>query len=173
MVVEHLVGIGRRNALERTAHCLLEFGARLKLVGLATKTGYDCPLSQYMLADASGLSAVQVNRVLQEKTATGFHMAKYEGGPYLKKSELRNVWARCGEILHRGTLKSLVKAQNPVQINFGELNDWGQKILNLLGNHRIVRQDQQLAFIAFLQSDAIGGEVQVILGEAVRFGEEI
>ena len=66
MVVEHLVGIGRRNALERTAHYLLEFGARLKLVGLGTKEGYACPLSQYMLADALGLSAVHVNRVLRQ-----------------------------------------------------------------------------------------------------------
>ncbi len=66
MVVEHLVGIGRRDAKERTAHLLLELAARLKLVGLSTQLGYDCPLSQYMLADATGLSAVHVNRVLRE-----------------------------------------------------------------------------------------------------------
>ncbi|MGV8985338.1 MAG: Crp/Fnr family transcriptional regulator [Cypionkella sp.] len=66
MVVEHMVGIGRRNAVERTAHLLLELGARLTLVGLGTKAGYDCPLSQYLLADALGLSAVHVNRVLRE-----------------------------------------------------------------------------------------------------------
>ena len=71
MVVEHLVNIGRRNALERTAHYLLEFGARLKLVGLSTRTGYDCPLSQYMLADALGLSAVHVNRVLRQLREMG------------------------------------------------------------------------------------------------------
>ena len=71
MVVEHLVGIGRRNALERTAHYLLEFGARLILVGLGTKQGYDCPLSQYMLADALGLSAVHVNRVLRQLREMG------------------------------------------------------------------------------------------------------
>ncbi len=71
MVVEHLVNIGRRNALERTAHYLLEFGARLKLVGLATRTGYDCPLSQYMLADALGLTAVHVNRVLRQLRELG------------------------------------------------------------------------------------------------------
>lgn len=71
MVVEHLVGIGRRNALERTAHYLLEFGARLKLVGLGTKTGYACPLSQYLLADALGLSAVHVNRVLRQLREMG------------------------------------------------------------------------------------------------------
>jgi CRP-like cAMP-binding protein len=71
MVVEHLVGIGRRNALERTAHYLLEFGARLMLVGLGTKQGYNCPLSQYMLADALGLSAVHVNRVLRQLREMG------------------------------------------------------------------------------------------------------
>jgi CRP-like cAMP-binding protein len=37
MVVEHLVGIGRRDALERTAHLLLELSARLTLVGRGTR----------------------------------------------------------------------------------------------------------------------------------------
>ena len=71
MVVEHLVGIGRRNALHRTAHFLLELGARLLLVGLGSKEEYACPLSQYMLADALGLSAVHINRVLRELREMG------------------------------------------------------------------------------------------------------
>jgi len=71
MVEEHLVGIGRRDARERTAHFLLELGARLKLVGLATSSGYACPLSQYMLADTLGLSAVHINRVLRELREDG------------------------------------------------------------------------------------------------------
>jgi CRP-like cAMP-binding protein len=71
MVVEHLVDIGRRDAKGRMAHFLLELGARLKLVGLATREGYACPLSQYMLADALGLSAVHVNRVLRELREDG------------------------------------------------------------------------------------------------------
>jgi CRP-like cAMP-binding protein len=66
MVVEHLVGIGRRSAIERTAHFLLELGSRLTLVGLATREGYACPLSQYLLADALGLTAVHLNRVLRQ-----------------------------------------------------------------------------------------------------------
>ena len=66
MIVEHLVGLGRRNAIERTAHLLLELSARLRLVGLGDKAGYECPLSQYMLADALGLSAVHINRTLRE-----------------------------------------------------------------------------------------------------------
>jgi CRP-like cAMP-binding protein len=71
MVVEHLVGIGRRNALERTAHFLLELSARLTLVGRGTREGFACPLSQYQLADALGLSAVHINRVLRQLREEG------------------------------------------------------------------------------------------------------
>lgn len=71
MVVEHLVDLGRRTASERMAHFLLELGARLRLIGMADRTGYSCPLSQYLLADALGLSAVHVNRVLRELREEG------------------------------------------------------------------------------------------------------
>lgn len=71
MVVEHLVGIGRRDALERTAHFLLELSTRLILVGRGTRDGFACPLTQYQLADALGLSAVHVNRVLRELREDG------------------------------------------------------------------------------------------------------
>ena len=66
IVAEHLVGMQRRSAAERLAHFLLELSARLSLVGQGTKDGYACPLTQYLLADALGLSAVHVNRVLRE-----------------------------------------------------------------------------------------------------------
>ena len=66
MVVEHLVNLGRRSAQERMAHFLLELGARLTLVGMGDMKGFACPLTQYHLADALGLSAVHVNRVLRQ-----------------------------------------------------------------------------------------------------------
>lgn len=72
MVVEHLVNLGRRNAEERMGHFLMEMGARLKLVGLGDKLGYDCPLTQYHLADVLGLTAVHVNRVLRILREEGF-----------------------------------------------------------------------------------------------------
>jgi len=39
---------------------------RLRLVGLATDQEFACPLNQYVLADALGLSAIHVNRVLRQ-----------------------------------------------------------------------------------------------------------
>jgi CRP-like cAMP-binding protein len=66
MVVEHLVSIGRRNAIERTAHFFMELAERLSLVGVANETEFKCPLSQVVLADALGLTAIHVNRVLRQ-----------------------------------------------------------------------------------------------------------
>lgn len=71
MVVEHLVNLGRRSAEVRMAHFLLELGARLQLVDLGDTAGFDCPLTQYHLADALGLSAVHVNRVLRHLREDG------------------------------------------------------------------------------------------------------
>jgi len=71
MVVEHLIDIGRRNAVERVAHFLLELGSRLTLIGMGTRSGYACPLTQYHLADTLGLSAVHVNRALRQLREEG------------------------------------------------------------------------------------------------------
>ena len=71
MVVEHLVNIGRRSALVRTAHLLLELGLRLQLVGLGSEGGFACPLNQYLLADALGLTAIHMNRVLRQLRERG------------------------------------------------------------------------------------------------------
>ncbi len=72
MAVERLVGIGRRTAAGRIAHFFMELAERLTLVGLATETEFKCPLNQYVLADALGLSAIHVNRVLRVLREQGF-----------------------------------------------------------------------------------------------------
>jgi CRP-like cAMP-binding protein len=71
MVVEHLVSIGRRSALERTAHFFMELAERLDLIGVAVETEFECPLNQYVIADALGLTAIHVNRVLRQLRERG------------------------------------------------------------------------------------------------------
>lgn len=68
---QHLISVGRRSALARVAHLMLELGARLKLVGLADDHGYICPLSQELLGDALGLTKIHVNRMLRELRERG------------------------------------------------------------------------------------------------------
>ena len=42
------------------------------MVGLGDKIGFDCPMSQYLLADTLGLSAVHINRVLRQLREAGY-----------------------------------------------------------------------------------------------------
>lgn len=64
-----IVGMGRRSALERMAHLICELHARLDTVGLTEAHSFEFPITQIELADATGLSAVHVNRVLQQLRA--------------------------------------------------------------------------------------------------------
>ncbi|MER9016521.1 Crp/Fnr family transcriptional regulator [Mesorhizobium sp. M0898] len=66
ILAEHLMNTGRRNAMRRTAHFLLELEERLSIVGLSAHGRYECPLTQNELADILGMTTVHVNRTLME-----------------------------------------------------------------------------------------------------------
>lgn len=68
---EHLIGVGRRSALERVAHFLLEMLTRLQAVGLAGERSFELPLTQELMGDALGLSVQYVNHTLQQLRADG------------------------------------------------------------------------------------------------------
>jgi CRP-like cAMP-binding protein len=63
---EWLVGLGLLSAQQRVAHLFCEIYRRLEVVGLARDLRFHLPITQVALADAVGISAVHVNRVLQE-----------------------------------------------------------------------------------------------------------
>lgn len=63
---EWTLNLGQRTAYERIAHLLVELHMRLKTVGLTQNGSCDFPLTQTDIADATGLTAVHVNRTLQE-----------------------------------------------------------------------------------------------------------
>jgi CRP-like cAMP-binding protein len=68
---EWVVNVGRRDARARIAHLLCEFARRLEVAGLAREYGYELPMTQEQLADATGLTPVHVNRILQGLSREG------------------------------------------------------------------------------------------------------
>jgi CRP-like cAMP-binding protein len=68
---EWLTNVGRRDARTRIAHLLCEFSLRLKVAGLGEQTGYELPMTQEQLGDATGLTSVHVNRTLKALEADG------------------------------------------------------------------------------------------------------
>lgn len=63
---ERILSVGRRSAISRIGHLLCELYVRLEVVGLARDGSYRLPITQADLADASGLTAVHVNRMLKQ-----------------------------------------------------------------------------------------------------------
>jgi len=66
MYAEHLIDVGRRSAVERVAHFLLELLIRLQVIGLADECSFRMPLTQELIGDALGLSVPHVNRTLRQ-----------------------------------------------------------------------------------------------------------
>jgi len=66
MYAEHLINLGRRSAVERVAHFLLELLIRLQAIGLAEERSYSMPLTQEVIGDILGLSMAHVNRSLRQ-----------------------------------------------------------------------------------------------------------
>ena len=68
---EWLVTVGYLPADKRLAHFICEMLLRTKAVGLTGDDSFELPLTQEELADSIGMSAVHMNRMLQELRGLG------------------------------------------------------------------------------------------------------
>lgn len=62
---EWIANIGRRTARQRIAHLFCELALRQESAGLCERPHYTWPMTQEQVGDATGLTSVHVNRVLQ------------------------------------------------------------------------------------------------------------
>ncbi|WP_166040901.1 Crp/Fnr family transcriptional regulator [Sphingosinicella sp. YJ22] len=68
---EWVLNVGRRDARTRIAHMLSELAARVLAAGAASEDHLLLPLTQEQIADATGLTAVHVNRMLRQLREAG------------------------------------------------------------------------------------------------------
>jgi CRP-like cAMP-binding protein len=89
---EWIMNVGRRDARTRLAHLFCEFALRLKLAGLGRDDGYELPMTQEQLADATGLTSVHINRTIKALEAEGL----------INRSNPRSInigdWRRLAEV---------------------------------------------------------------------------
>lgn len=74
-----ITSMGRRTSIERIAHLMCELYLRARNIGLTSEPELRLPLSQTVLADSLGMTAVHVNRVLKELRVKGA-MTLHRGG---------------------------------------------------------------------------------------------
>lgn len=66
-----ITSMGRRASIERVAHLMCELYLRARNIGLTSETHLELPLSQSLLADSLGMTAVHLNRVLKQLRLSG------------------------------------------------------------------------------------------------------
>ena len=88
---EWICNIGQRDATSRVAHLVLELYTRRKAIGRTDGLSFNFPLTQVLLADAVGTSAIHVNRVINE--LRGRRVLELERGriSILDEAELRQI----------------------------------------------------------------------------------
>ena len=87
---ERIIDHGRRDARERLAHLFYEMLIRYRMIGLAGNNSYLFPITQEDLGDATGLTPVHVNRMLQTLRTDGLvefsrGIVKVVDAPVLKR----------------------------------------------------------------------------------------
>lgn len=68
---EWMLNVGRRSAVSRVAHLMLELAWKFKAIGESDGKKFVLPVTQADLADAAGLSAVHTNRSMQKLREDG------------------------------------------------------------------------------------------------------
>jgi CRP-like cAMP-binding protein len=98
---EWVVNLGRRDAKARIAHLICELAARMDANGPAGDGTYHFPLTQEQLGDATGLTSVHTNRILQTLRREGLINLRSHSLEVLDPERLRAVGDFNDSYLHR------------------------------------------------------------------------
>ncbi len=93
------------------------------------------------------------------------HLSDYDR-EFLTKSELITLYGKCGDALHKGNLRQLLDPKNQPPADFRDIQEWGQKILNLLSVHLISRREGKFHLLVVLEASQTGGNVLVSVAES-------
>ena len=96
-----IVSMGRRSSTERVAHLICELYLRARNIGLTGEGEFALPLSQLVLADALGMTAVHINRVLKELRLAGAMALKRGSVTILDPIKLVQIAGFDENYLHR------------------------------------------------------------------------
>jgi hypothetical protein len=100
------------------------------------------------------------------KTASGVHLQYIATS--LSKSDVLEMYGKCGDMLHRGNIRKLLKGQFPEHINYPEITKKAQKLIDLLSHHVMVMHTGEQMFLALLSNVDDNNRVQVAFAETPK-----
>ena len=111
-------------------------------------------------------SALYLQPIKLTRTVDGVHLQGIATS--LSKSDFLELYGKCGDMLHRGNIRKLLKGQFPKQIDYPEITKKAQKLLDLLSNHVMVMHTGEQMFLAMLSNVHDNNRVQVAIAETPK-----
>jgi len=109
---------------------------------------------------------VPIKQTLVESGETRtYQLDRIENGS-LTKAELMRLNGICGDILHKGSLKKLLRRNMPFETKFTDVKGWTQKIIGLLDQHTIMMLSGNTIFISQMNGLSLNKDVHVALAKA-------
>jgi hypothetical protein len=84
----------------------------------------------------------------------------------LPKTEFLKLYRKCGETLHRGSIKKLLSQKAPIQIHYPDITAMAQKLQDLLNVHTVVMLGGEMFFVCVLFNKDDNMNVQVAIAES-------
>lgn len=158
-------------------YCFLQFRRICELVALGCLQLHgDLPAARSSAAKKEW-NAERIMKLLQRshphsfpqsltrtKTAEGWRLEANSKPNALTFNEFKALYNKCGEILHRGTIRT-VEAEEPiVKSDYDEVIHWSHKIVDLLNEHVVARANGKGLFHISLKTESGGPACSVFSG---------
>ncbi|WP_227242371.1 hypothetical protein [Paraburkholderia caribensis] len=163
--------------------CFLQIRMIIELIALGCLVVHgDIPATQ----SAKLMSAYSANEIIKalEKLHADFYpqpikrttTPRYDGrrqhhmeavtDPHLDKGQLLKVYALCGDSLHRGNMKKLMKEGKEIPSDLSEVVSIMEKLKILLNEHVISLLDPNVKFVCQMANADDNNKVQTVFGVA-------
>ena len=93
--------------------------------------------------------------VMREKAPDGLHIITANCKPNaLTLGEFKKLYSECGEVLHRGTIRTLEANGKLTTEDYQKVFDWQRKIVDLLNEHVVGRASGRSFYLISLRTDS-------------------
>jgi CRP-like cAMP-binding protein len=136
---EWIVNHGSRDSLERIAHLMCEMLIRYRIIGETSDETIPFPLTQEELADATGMTPVHANRMIQQLRAdglidlTGRQLTILDPQRLLKVAKYDSAYLHLTRTEHRDKIVSDRAGDLVESSGAGRLHETAEKMKSLFG----------------------------------------
>ncbi|MGB2868303.1 MAG: hypothetical protein WBD36_07630 [Bacteroidota bacterium] len=102
--------------------------------------------------------------LIRTKTADGWSLQANSKPNALTYPEFNTLYSKCGEVLHRGTIRTIDSAAHLEKSDYDEVVAWTRKLIDLLNEHLVARADAKGLYDISLRTDSGGPACSVFTG---------